>query len=67
MWCVSSVSYTIMINGNPTETFNPSDGLRQGDPFSSYLFLLCAKFLYILVRGAEVEGHLHGTKILQSK
>ncbi|KAK6153718.1 hypothetical protein DH2020_013357 [Rehmannia glutinosa] len=42
MRCVRLV-YSIFINGSPTDCFTPTRGIRQGDPLSPYLFLLCAE------------------------
>ena len=34
MLCVSSVSYSIIVNGEPKGRIIPSKGIRQGDPLS---------------------------------
>ncbi|XP_061369208.1 uncharacterized protein LOC133312081 [Gastrolobium bilobum] len=41
MKCISTASMNVLWNGATTREFNPSRGVRQGDPISSYLFVLC--------------------------
>ena len=63
MSCVTTPSFSIRINGKAYGNILPSRGLRQGDPLSPYLFLLCAKSLTSLLDKAEREGQLHGVSI----
>uniref|UniRef100_A0A8I6YBQ1 Reverse transcriptase domain-containing protein n=1 Tax=Hordeum vulgare subsp. vulgare TaxID=112509 RepID=A0A8I6YBQ1_HORVV len=63
MKCVTTVRYQIKVNGTLTHQFCPSRGLRQGDPISPYLFVICAEGLSALLRDAEEKGLLHGVKI----
>jgi hypothetical protein len=63
MKCVSTVSFSILINGNPTTTFFPQRGPRQGDPLSSYLFILCADVFSALISRAQSLKLIHGIKI----
>lgn len=63
MKCVTSVNYRVKINRNLSETFVPERGLRQGDPLSPYLFILCAEGFLALLHQAELEGSIQGIKI----
>ncbi|CAL1385032.1 unnamed protein product [Linum trigynum] len=63
MSCVSSVSYAVLVNGHKSHFFKPGRGLRQGDPLSPCLFLLCSERLSAIVNKYEKEGKIHGIKI----
>ncbi|KAA3460445.1 reverse transcriptase [Gossypium australe] len=63
MRCVTSVSYAVTINRNRGRSFKPSRGLRQGDPLSPFLFLICSEGLSALMRTAKKEGLIRGAKV----
>ena len=63
MMCVCTVSYSVLINGEPKGKIVPSRGLRQGDPISPYLFLLCAEGLSVMLKKEENEGHIKGVAV----
>lgn len=61
--CVSSVSYSILVNGAPTGYILLQRGLRQGDPLSPYLFLVCTEGFFVLIRNGMERGSLHGVRV----
>ena len=63
MQCLSTVTYAIKINGVPRGHIIPSRGLRQGDPLSPYLFLLCAEGLSAMLHQAVQEKRLRGVSV----
>jgi hypothetical protein len=44
----------------------PGSRLRQGNPLSPYLFIICAKGLSTLIRQAEAREDLNGIKICRN-
>ena len=60
METVCIASYSILINEEPKGFITPSRGIKQGDPLSPYLFLLCAEGLSSLIRNAADTNKLKG-------
>lgn len=56
MSCVRSVTYFILINGQPHGHIVPTRGIRQGDPLTPYFFIICAKAMSSMLHQAEREG-----------
>lgn len=63
MCCVKSVSYSFLQVGETFGDIQPSRGVRQGDPISPYLYILCAEGLNSMIRRAEHVGLIHGCSI----
>jgi hypothetical protein len=60
MNCVKSVRYSVVVNGNVVGNIIPSRGIRQGDPISPYLFILCAEAFGSLLHHAHIKGAISG-------
>jgi hypothetical protein len=63
MNCVRSVSYWVKLNGNLEDPFIAERGIRQGDPLSPYLSILCVEGLSALLKSTEEDGSLQGIRL----
>ncbi|KAL5550972.1 hypothetical protein UlMin_001148 [Ulmus minor] len=62
MNCLSTVTYSFIINGTPCGSVTPQRGLRQGCPLSPYLFIICAEAFSSLISEAVSSRSLSGVK-----
>lgn len=58
MGCVTSVRYQVLINGTPYGDITPTRGLKQGDPLSPYLFVICTEMLIKMLQIAEKKNQI---------
>lgn len=63
MECITSVSYSVIVNGEPIGQITPKAGLRQGDPLSPYIFILCMEVLSQKLIHNQAQGLIQGLKI----
>jgi len=65
-WIMSMITtpiMSIMLNKTPTKTFNPSRGLRKGDPLSPFLFIIAVDGLGRLIKARVNSGKLKGLRL----
>ena len=63
MSCIATVTYSFNINGEHRGFVTPKRGIRQGDPLSFYLFLLCSEGMSNVLKKAEASKKISGLKI----
>ena len=60
METIHTASYSVLINGEPQGFVKPTRGIKQGDPLSPYLFLLCVEGLSAMLLRAEEQKKIQG-------
>lgn len=61
--CLSSARVSVLINGSATTEFGKEQGVRQGDPLSSLLFIIAAEGLHLAMEMAKEKGLFQGIKL----
>ena len=63
MQCISTVSYSFLINEEVLGSTIPSRGIRQGDPLSPYVFIFCGEVLSGMCRKSQLDRKLAGIRV----
>ena len=66
MACVGSASYQVLVNGVPRGNIRPIRGIRQADPLSPYLFLICSEALNQQLQHAARSGVIRGFSLCRN-
>lgn len=64
---LQSATLSILINGSPTNEFNMTRGVRQGDPLAPFLFLLAAEGLNQVCKEALDKDLVKGVQVGDNK
>ena len=65
--CISTVQFSILINGAPADFFGSTRGLRQGDPLSPMLFSVMMEVLSKMLKRVEGAGLIRGFQAVGSR
>lgn len=61
--CLSSTNVSVLINVSLTREFHMERGIPQGDPLSSFLCLIIAEALCVMMQEATSQGLFRGCKV----
>ena len=61
--CLSSVTFTVLVNGNAKRWIKATKGLRQGDPLSHILFTIIVDVLSRMMLRANERSLLEGFSV----
>ncbi|KAF3635679.1 putative protein SMG7L-like [Capsicum annuum] len=62
-FCIKTVRFSILVNGEPASFFPSERGLRQGDPLSPFLFILAMEGYNSIMRVAIRNQWIRGFKV----
>lgn len=65
MSCITTVYFSVLINGAASPFFHAERGLRQGCPLSPFLFLPVAEGLNRFLKVTNSAGNFRGLPISQ--
>ncbi|XP_057965256.1 uncharacterized protein LOC131155828 [Malania oleifera] len=61
--CTGTSSFSVLINGCPSDFFGSPRGFRQRDPLSPFLFIVVMEVLSLILDKATDKGLLKGLKV----
>lgn len=63
LFCISSVKFSVLVNGKPSGFISILRGLRQGNPLAPFLFIIVMEALSRLLDKAVMGGYIRGFDI----
>lgn len=66
MQCITTVTYSFLVNDEIVGCVHPQRGIRQGDPLSPYIFILCGEVLSGLCKKDQESGILAGLRVARN-
>ncbi|XP_071719506.1 uncharacterized protein [Rutidosis leptorrhynchoides] len=61
--CLMSSRASVLVNGSPSEEFHIGRGLRQGDPLSPFLFIICMEGLHAAIMDSMHLNFFKGVQV----
>ena len=62
-FCISTVKFSVLINGAPEGLFEAQRGIRQGDPLSPFLFIRAMEGLNNMIKTAKTNRWIAGFEV----